>query len=339
MQNNQLRTEEERILDVRNLKTCFQTPEGKVQAVDNLSFHVKKGEVLGLVGESGCGKSVTSLSILGLVDPPGYVESGDILFKGKNLRTFSEKQMKQIRGKQISIIFQDPMTSLNPLIKIGVQITETIRAHEDISKHEAFKRGVDLLKETGIGSPERRMNEYPHQLSGGMRQRVMIAIALSCNPDLVIADESTTALDVTIQAQILDVLRRLVEKRGTSVIFVTHDLGLIAEMCDRVVIMYAGKKFEEGFTRDIFHNPLHPYTRGLMHSLPEGKKRGEVLYNIRGVVPVPINLPAECRFRGRCDDYDAAWCTDIEPDLISVGNHHYVACHKFKHEEEKTHVT
>jgi oligopeptide/dipeptide ABC transporter ATP-binding protein len=323
------------VLEVKDLRTYFHTPEGIVKAVDNLSFSVGKGEVLGLVGESGCGKSVTSLSIMGLIETPGSIEGGSIKFLGKELIGLSWGELKSIRGKRISIIFQDPMTSLNPLFTVGKQITEVLIAHEKITKREAFEVAVSLLNETGIGSPRKRMQDYPHQMSGGMRQRVMIAIALACNPDLVIADESTTALDVTIQAQILDVLRRLVDKRGTSVIFVTHDLGLISEMCDRVVVMYAGKKFEEGKTKDIFKNPLHPYTRGLMLALPEGKVRGEKLKTIRGVVPIPIDLPDTCRFRDRCDEYDELYCKAGEPKMLSVGNSHYVACYRFYKEEDQ----
>lgn len=324
---------QENILEVKNLSTYFFVPEGEVKAVDNVSFSLKEGEIIGLVGESGCGKSVTSLSILQLIDSPGKIVAGEVLYRGMDLLSLSEHKMRNIRGNKISIIFQDPMTSLNPLFPVGYQIIETILAHEEVSKNEAYKRAVSLLNDTGITDAEKRFGDYPHQFSGGMRQRVMIAIALACNPDIIIADEATTALDVTIQAQILDVFRSLVRKRKTSVIFITHDLGIIAELCEKVVVMYAGKVFEYGKTIDIFEDPKHPYTIGLLSSLPEGKQRGEKLNNIRGVVPIPIDLPFECRFRERCDDFNEEYCKEEEPNLIKVKEDHYVACHKFSIEE------
>lgn len=320
----------EYILEVNNLKTYFFVPEGIVKAVDDVSFRLRKGEIIGVVGESGCGKTVTALSIMRLINKPGKIVSGSIEFHGKNLLDYDEKQMNKIRGKKISLIFQDPMTSLNPLLTIGTQLVETILSHEDVCKEEAYERSIKLLKETGIPSPERRICEYPHQFSGGMRQRAMISMALACNPDIIIADEPTTAVDVTIQAQILDLFKRLVTETATSVIFITHDLGVIAEMCKRAVIMYAGKVVEKGRIKDIFKRPLHPYTKGLIASLPGGKKRGEKLFNIRGIVPIPINLPPGCNFADRCDEFIEGVCDRIDPPLRRIERWHSVYCHKYK---------
>ncbi|MCL5073750.1 MAG: ABC transporter ATP-binding protein, partial [Actinobacteria bacterium] len=316
----------EYMLEVNNLKIYFDVPEGEVKAVDDISFELKKGEIIGLVGESGCGKSVTALSILKLINHPGRIVSGNINYLENNLIDFNENQMRKIRGKNISMIFQDSMTSLNPLLSIGTQLTETILSHEKVSKTEAYNRAVMLLKETGISSPENRIKEYPHQLSGGMRQRVMISIALACNPDVIIADEPTTALDVTIQAQILDLLKGLVSKNKISVIFITHDLSIIAEMCDKAIIMYAGKIVEEGKVFEIFKKPLHPYTKGLLGSLPGDKKRGEKLFNIKGTVPVPINLPKGCLYYERCNNALKNICNKIDPSLVQISDSHYVYC-------------
>lgn len=317
------------MLEVNNLKISFYVPEGEVKAVNDITFKLKKGEIIGLVGESGCGKSVTALSILKLINPPGRIVSGDINYLKNNLISYSEKQMRVIRGKNISMIFQDSMTSLNPLLSIGTQLSETILSHEKVSKSEAYKRSLQLLRETGISSPETRVKEYPHQLSGGMRQRVMISIALACNPDVIIADEPTTALDVTIQAQILDLLKGLVLKNKISVIFITHDLSIIAEMCDRAIIMYAGKIVEEGQVFEIFEDPLHPYTKGLLGALPGDKKRGDKLFNIEGSVPVPINLPTGCLYFERCSNAEKGICDKVDPSLTQISESHYVYCHKY----------
>ena len=289
----------EKLLEVKNLKTYFYTDEGVVKSVDDVSFDVEKGKTLGIVGESGCGKSITSLSIMQLVEtPPGKIVGGEIIYQGENLLEKNKDQMRKIRGGEIAMIFQEPMTSLNPVFTVGKQIMEALRLHTDLDKEKAKERAIEMLKLVKIPLPEKRFNEYPHQLSGGMRQRVMIAMALSCNPKLLICDEPTTALDVTIQAQILDLINELKEKLGTSVMMITHDLGVIAEVADDVMVMYAGKVVEYGSADDIFESPKHPYTSGLMNCIPkltdEDHTRLDV---IKGMVPSFDQMPKGCAFR------------------------------------------
>lgn len=312
----------EKILEVKNLVTSFSTDGGVLRAVDDVSFNLFKGKTLGIVGESGCGKSVTSLSIMRLIpSPPGKIASGEIFYKGSSLLALSPSEMRKIRGNEISMIFQEPMTSLNPVFTIGNQICEAISLHQkSLSKKEVRQKAIESLRLVGIPSPEKRIDDYPHQLSGGMRQRVMIAMALSCNPQILIADEPTTALDVTIQAQILDLLRGLKEKTGLSMILITHDLGVVAEVCDDVVVMYAGKVAEQGTVREIFKNPKHPYTRGLLRSIPSlskgttDKAKKRRLETIPGIVPNLLYLPKGCRFQDRCS-YVSDECRQAEPEL------------------------
>jgi peptide/nickel transport system ATP-binding protein len=317
------------LLSVRGLATAFHTDRGLVHAVDEVSFDVDEGSSLAIVGESGCGKSVTALSIMRLVpEPPGEILSGELLFRGRDLLKLPEKEMRGVRGAQISMIFQEPMTSLNPVYTVGSQIVEAIRIHRRVSRRAARDRAVEMLRLVGIPSAEERVSAYPHQLSGGMRQRVMIAMALSCEPALLIADEPTTALDVTIQAQILDLLRRLQSELKMSVIFITHDLGVVAEFASQVVVMYAGRVVETGTVEKLFAEPLHPYTRGLLKSMPPigvlhhqgGLRR---LPTIEGLVPDPAHLPPGCRFAERCAlraEKPAGWerCTEEEPELVQV---------------------
>ena len=292
------------LLNISNLQTYFYTEEGISKAVDGVDYYVKKGETLGVVGESGCGKSVTALSIMRLIpQPPGKIVGGDITFEGKSLLGLSNHDMRKIRGNKISMIFQEPMTSLNPVFTIGNQISEAIQLHQGLSKKAALDRSIEMLKLVGISSPEQRVKEYPHQLSGGMRQRAMIAMALSCNPSLLIADEPTTALDVTIQAQILDLMTSLKEEFNTAIILITHDLGVVAETVARVVVMYAGKVVEEADVYNIFEHPLHPYTVGLLRSIPRidlSVREKQRLQEISGVVPIPSHLPSGCLFHPRC---------------------------------------
>ena len=309
------------LLSVKNLSTEFPVKKGIVRAVEDVSFDVDQGEILAIVGESGSGKSVTSLSIMGLLAEPGHVAGGSLEFEGKDLATLSEKQYRELRGNDMAMIFQEPMTSLNPVYRVGNQIVEAIRTHEKVSKAEAKDRAVDLLRKVGIPSPEARINDYPHQMSGGMRQRAMIAMALACNPKLLIADEPTTALDVTIQAQILDLLRRLRDDTGMAVLLITHDLGVVSETADRVVVMYCGQVVEEAEVRTLFDHPMHPYTLGLLKSIPrledDDSKR---LYMIKGMVPNPLEMPPGCHFSDRCDS-----CMDIcrtkVPELVDVDGH------------------
>ena len=309
------------LLSVKNLSTEFPVKKGIVRAVEDVSFDVDQGEILAIVGESGSGKSVTSLSIMGLLAESGHVAGGSLEFEGKDLATLSEKQYRELRGNDMAMIFQEPMTSLNPVYRVGNQIVEAIRTHEKVSKAEAKDRAVDLLRKVGIPSPEARINDYPHQMSGGMRQRVMIAMALACNPKLLIADEPTTALDVTIQAQILDLLRRLRDDTGMAVLLITHDLGVVSETADRVVVMYCGQVVEEAEVRTLFDHPMHPYTLGLLKSIPrledDDSKR---LYMIKGMVPNPLEMPPGCHFSDRCDS-----CMDIcrtkVPELVDVDGH------------------
>lgn len=316
----------ENILEVNNLATHFFTDDGEIPAVDDVSFYIKEGEVLGIVGESGCGKSVTSLSIMGLVpNPPGKIVGGEILFRNDNLVKKTDKQMRAIRGNDIAMIFQEPMTSLNPVFTIGKQVSEPIRIHKKVNKQEAKKLAIEMIKQVGIARPEAIYDEYPHQLSGGMRQRIMIAMAMSCQPKLLIADEPTTALDVTIQAQILDLMKNLNEENGTSIMLITHDLGVVAEICDRVVVMYGGKVVEEGDVRSILKDPQHPYTKGLIASLPKIHKKEKRLYSIPGNVPKPGSIKQGCRFAPRCNEaFDACYLQD--PQLIELEDGRYCRC-------------
>lgn len=309
------------LLQVKNLITEFKVKDGVFNAVDGVDFHVDEGEVVALVGESGCGKSATSLSILGLIpNPPGRITNGEILFEGEDLLKKTTREMQDIRGNKISMIFQEPMTSLNPVYTIGKQITETLIRHKKAGGEEALKKAIEMLDIVGIPSPEQRIKNYPHQLSGGMRQRVMIAMALACNPRLLIADEPTTALDVTIQAQILDLMLKLKDKLNTSILLITHDLGVVAEVADRVVVMYCGKIVESGTVGDIFARPLHPYTEGLLLSIPKIDKRVEKLFMIPGVVPNPLKMPEGCPFSARCGK-SMDICQKQAPPLIVNGGH------------------
>lgn len=317
----------ERVLEVNNLRTHFFTDEGVVPSVDGVSFYIDQEETLGVVGESGCGKSVTSLSIMRLVpSPPGKIVGGEILFEGDNLVKKSQDQMRHIRGNEMAMIFQEPMSSLNPVYSVGNQIAETVALHERVSKREAFNRAVEMLRLVGIPSPEQRARDYPHQLSGGMRQRVMIAMALACNPKLLIADEPTTALDVTIQAQILDLMKKLKSEFHAAIMLITHDLGVVAEMCDRIAVMYAGKVVEEGTTAQIFREPLHPYTEGLLASIPRiDETRQDKLHVIEGTVPNLLHLPKGCSFAPRCPKAMDI-CRREEPTLEEVEDGRKVSC-------------
>ena len=320
----------EKLLEVRNLKTYFFTERGVAPAVDGISFSLEEGKTLGIVGESGCGKSVTSLSVMGLVQKPaGRIMNGEILFKGEDLVKKSEKEMQGIRGSHIAMIFQEPMTALNPVYTIGTQIAEVFIVHQGMKKKEAMQKAVEMLRLVGIPSPETRVMDYPHQLSGGMRQRVVIAIALACNPELLIADEPTTALDVTIQAQILDLMRGLQKKLNTSIILITHDLGVVSEMADDVVVMYCGQIVEQGKREDVFRRMLHPYTEGLMHSIPTLADRpGVELETIRGMVPSLYDLPKGCRFHPRCP-YAKPICSKVDPALIEAEPGHFGRCLRY----------
>lgn len=325
----------EKILEVQNLKTYFRTEAGLVKAVNDVSFSIEKGKTLGIVGESGCGKSITSLSIMGLVEmPPGEIAGGRILFGGENLLEKNEDQMRKIRGNKIAMIFQEPMTSLNPVFTIGQQIMEAILLHEKMTKQEARKKGIEMLKLVKIPLPEKRFDEYPHQLSGGMRQRVMIAMALCCNPELLICDEPTTALDVTIQAQILDLINELKNKTGTSVMMITHDLGVIAEVADEVMVMYAGKVVEHASCDQIFEQAMHPYTDGLMKCIPklDDDDTGE-LSVIEGMVPSFDEMPKGCAFSPRCP-YARELCRKSMPELIEDSGRK-VRCFRYTKEWEE----
>jgi peptide/nickel transport system ATP-binding protein len=321
-----LKTERESLLEVNDLRVYFRTEEGLLKAVDGVSFQVHRGETLGLVGESGCGKSVTAFSILQLlISPPAEYAGGKINFQGQNLLAFSDKQMRRVRGRLISIVFQEPASSLNPIMTIGQQITEVILQHQRRSKRQAREMTIEMLHRVGIPSPETRIDAYPHQLSGGMKQRAMIAMALACRPRLLIADEPTTALDVTIQAQILDLLKELQQEFDMSVILITHDLGVVAETCDRVAVMYAGKIVECASVAELFEQPKHPYTLGLFQSLPALAARREILPVIPGSVPNPLEFPSGCRFRTRCSM--AQEVCEREPPLSEVSPGHFSACH------------
>ena len=317
------------LLEVRNLKTYFYTEDGVVHAVDGVDFYVNSGEVLGIVGESGCGKSVTSLSIMRLISVPGKIEAGEILFEGKDLVKATEEEMMKVRGNRVSMIFQQPQSALNPVFRAGDQISEVLNIHQDFGKEAGQKRAVELLKLVGIPEPESRAQSFPHELSGGMAQRVMIAMALACVPDLLIADEPTTALDVTIQAQILDLMRDMRTQLGSAMILITHDLGVIAEMADRVAVMYAGEIVEQSAVSALFDQPLHPYTRGLIGSIPILGEVRDRLDVIPGSVPNLVNLPTGCRFAPRCMarvEHNLSICADKRPELKDISEGHKVRC-------------
>jgi oligopeptide/dipeptide ABC transporter, ATP-binding protein, C-terminal domain len=321
----------EKILEVRHLKTQFSTDEGIAHAVEDVSFDLRKGETLGIVGESGSGKSVTMLSVMRLVT--GKITNGEVLFEGQDLLKLSEKEMISLRGKDITMVFQDPMTSLDPVYTIGYQLMEPILKHQNVSKKEAFDRAVSMLEKVGIANAAQRMKEYPHQLSGGMRQRVIIAMALTCNPKLLIADEPTTALDVTIQAQILDLMRQLKKDSDMSIVLITHDLGVVAQMCDRVNVMYCGQIVESAPVDQLFHDPRHKYTQGLLHSIPRLDQEAETLDVISGSVPSIVMLPGGCRFHPRCP-YATEKCRSQAPAMQQVGDDHYAACHYASEKKE-----
>ena len=325
----------ENLLEVKNLKTYFFTDGGVVKSVDDVSFNVKPGKTLGVVGESGCGKSITSLSIMQLVEtPPGKIVDGEIIYNGENLLGKDKDEMRKIRGGEIAMIFQEPMTSLNPVFTVGQQIMEALMIHTDMDKTKAKERAIEMLKLVRIPLAEKRFNEYPHQLSGGMRQRVMIAMALSCNPKLLICDEPTTALDVTIQAQILDLINELKEKLGTSIMMITHDLGVIAEVADDVMVMYAGKIVEYGTADQIFDTPMHPYTHGLMNCIPKLNDDNETrLHVIPGMVPSPDRMPKGCAFCPRCSEAKKI-CEEKMPELIEIDGQK-VRCFKYTSEWEE----
>jgi oligopeptide/dipeptide ABC transporter ATP-binding protein len=307
------------LLRVQSLQTYFRTPRGLLRAVDGIDLSIAAGGTLGVVGESGSGKSVTALSVMRLVDPPGRIEPGSrIVFEGRDLAELSESEMTRIRGNEMSMIFQEPMTSLNPVFTIGDQIAEAVQLHQGVGKRDALARAVEMLRLVGIPSPEKRVSEYPHQMSGGMRQRVMIGMALSCNPKLLIADEPTTALDVTVQAQILELMKELRERLGMSILLITHDLGVVAEMVDEVAVMYAGRIVERGPVAQVFAEPQHPYTEALLRSIPLlGMRYTQPLEAIRGIVPNPLDWPAGCRFAPRCD-YAFDRCRTDDPHLLPV---------------------
>ena len=317
---------EKALLEVKDLKTYFYTEEGVTPAVDGLSFELKDGETLAIVGESGCGKSVTSLSILRIfASPPGKIIDGDILYKGESLLKKSEREMRKIRGNEISMIFQEPLTSLNPVFTVGQQISESLIMHQGMNKKQAREKGIEMLKKVGIPSPEKVIDYYPHQLSGGMRQRVMIAMALACNPSILIADEPTTALDVTIQAQILKLLGELKQEMNTAIILITHDLGIVAQIAQNVMVMYAGQAVEYADVRSLFKDPLHPYTVGLLKSVPVIGEEKESLYNIKGSIPSAKDYPKGCRFCPRCD-HATDKCRDAMPPLHKTGDGRLVRC-------------
>ena len=315
---------EEMILDIENLRTSFFVDSNEVKAVDGVTFQVPKGKTLGIVGESGSGKSISALSILRLIDQPGEIIGGSIKYKGEDLTKVKNSRMRQIRGNEISMIFQEPMTSLNPTFTIGQQLRESYKIHEGLGKKEGTKRAIEMLELVGIPSPEKRVDQYPFELSGGMRQRVMIAMALACKPELLIADEPTTALDVTIQAQILELIKELQEEIGMSVVMITHDLGVVAETCDYVAVMYAGKVVEYADVYTLFENPKHPYTVGLLNSLPRHDKAQDELIPIKGNVPAPNEMPTGCRFAPRCP-FASEICNTL-PELEDLGNGNEVRC-------------
>ncbi|MED1664495.1 ABC transporter ATP-binding protein [Brevibacillus laterosporus] len=325
--------EQETVLDVKYLSTYFHTDEGIVKAVHDVSFQMKEGQIVCIVGESGCGKSVTAMSLMGLISGPmGKIVNGEVWFDNRDLLKISAKDMQQLRGNELAMIFQEPMTSLNPVLPIGEQIMEPLIEHLHVSKKDAFEKAIDLISLVGIARPEEIARSYPHQLSGGMLQRIMIAIALSCNPRLLIADEPTTALDVTIQAQILDLLRKIKQQSNTSILLITHDLGVVAEMADYVIVMYAGKVIEEGPVIDLFLQPKHPYTQGLLRSKPVMNQRTNRLYSIPGQVPNPIGLGDSCYFAERCE-HRKPQCLKKQPHLSPVSDRQKVACWLYEEEQ------
>jgi len=325
------------LLEIEKLHTFFYTDNGVARAVDGVSFSVGVGETVGVVGESGCGKSVTALSILRLVRPPGRIEAGSVMrFEGRDLLELNEREMQHVRGNRIAMVFQEPMTALNPVFTIGDQVGEVARIHAGMSKRDAWAKAIEMLKIVGIPAPEQRAGEYPHQLSGGMRQRVVIAMALVMNPALVIADEPTTALDVTIQAQILELLAELTRRLGTSVLLITHDLGVVAENCTRVIVMYAGEVVEEATTVDLFARAHHPYTEGLLGAMPRVGGEKDRLATIPGTVPPPTNWPKGCRFRDRCP-YSWERCESEHPPLYQIGGGHSSRCHLAEEPERRQH--
>jgi oligopeptide/dipeptide ABC transporter ATP-binding protein len=314
------------LLDVRDLRTHFKTMDGLVKAVDGVSFSLRRGGRLAIVGESGSGKSVTALSIMRLIDsPPGEIVGGQILFDGVDLLQMPAEEMRHVRGRDISMVFQEPMTSLNPVFTVGDQITEAVLLHQQVDKKGAREVAVRALTDVGVPDPRRRLDQYPHELSGGMRQRIMIAMALSCNPKLIIADEPTTALDVTIQRQILELIKGIQERTGTALLLITHDLGVVAETVDDVAVMYAGRVVESGTVEEVLIEPRHPYTKGLLASIPSTAKTGQRLHTIRGVVPNPFRMPEGCKFQPRCD-YSWAACKESEPELITLGDERASRC-------------
>lgn len=314
------------LLQVKDLKTHFFLEDGVVPAVDGVSFHLNRGETLAVVGESGSGKSITATSIMRLIpNPPGRIVGGEILYNGQDLLKKTEKEMRDIRGNRISMIFQEPMTSLNPVFRVGHQISESLMIHQGLNKKDALEKSIEMLRLTGIPSPEKRVHDFPHQMSGGMRQRVMIAMALCCRPELLIADEPTTALDVTIQAQILDLMLELKEQMGTAIIMITHDLAVVAEVADRAVVMYCGKLVEEAPVLELFDEPLHPYTRGLLKSIPHINSKQEKLYMIEGMVPPLTNLPVGCAFAPRCPEATPR-CHVERPELREISPGRRVSC-------------
>ncbi|UTF55705.1 ABC transporter ATP-binding protein [Natronosalvus rutilus] len=315
----------EPLLSVQNLHTRFDTDEGTVRAADGVSFEVEKGEILGIVGESGCGKSVTSLSLMGLVDSPGYIADGSVMFDGVDLTELSQSELRKYRGSRISMVFQEPSTAMNPVYNIGWQVGEPLRIHEDLQKEASRTRAIDLMRQVGIPSPEDRVDDYPHQFSGGMLQRAVISMALACEPDLLIADEPTTALDVTIQAQILDIIKELNEELDMSVVIVTHNLGVVAETCDRLAVMYAGRIVEYGTVDEIFNDPRHPYTQGLIEAVPDPTRDGQKLSPISGTVPSLASTPKGCNFESRCP-YATEDCSKSDPRLREVDDRHFSAC-------------
>ena len=325
----------ETILEIKDLCVEFQTVEGVVHAVDHLNYTLHKGEKLGIVGESGSGKSVSSLGMMQLIpNPPGRITGGEILYHGKDLVKASEKEMQKIRGNEISMIFQEPMTSLNPIIKCGKQIAESLRLHRGMKKKEAMEEAVRMMWAVGIANPEVRAHEYPHQMSGGMRQRVMIAMALACQPQILIADEPTTALDVTIQAQILDLIRELNESMGTSVVFITHDLGVVSELCDTVIVMYTGHIVEQAPVKELFESPKHPYTKGLLNAIPKITRERNPLETIEGMVPNPTERIEGCSFSPRCP-YATDQCRKAEPPMAELSDGRLVRCWQYAKENEE----
>ncbi len=317
--------QKEKILEVNNLRTYFNTKEGVVKAVNGVSFNLHKGEILGIVGESGAGKSVTGFSLLRLIDSPGEIVEGEIKYKEKDLLKMNKKDMNKIRGEKISMIFQDPMASLNPVLTIGRQLMEVLQFHLNYSRKEAKNRAVELLEMVGISSPETRLEHYPNQLSGGMRQRVVIAIALASDPEVIIADEPTTALDVTIQAQIIGLMKNLIKDRQTSLIFITHDLALVSEIADRIMVMYAGDVIEHGRKSKIISNPVHPYTKGLIKSIPVMDRDQKRLEQIKGLMPSPLDLPDGCKFHSRCSRKSHR-CRNHNNELVEIEKNHFATC-------------